>query len=802
MNFDDHIESDWPVHPRWLSLKNGVSEDKANPNSEGIFNFSTLHTFVADASDHKNIENPLTLFQVIPNSYVYENEDNRIQKVESKDIYINNILDGRSIIRIDPGHLYQNIKCCETFRKCNNCECEQKCFNLDSRIALFYHEKLDGIHYFGDNEHYIDVFNAIVDEYNNSLHDDNAYTKVKVYTYKVFDKKNSVYYYRIYARYRCKYSGFDEYFFPIFHYGKVIAVLMQGQRPNEDLINYPMFKDYISDLDNGRKLNQSIEKLRKNKRFMKDESLSDIRRDAIFDRIIFLARKINDTVNAYTQKYVSTQFSKIEEVFRSKIKEIIPKEESAFEKYEIILNKTLEDIFNKFNREGFIRIYFITDSIKNGTSTVDKFKLIGDSKYSADTKDYKILKFENLPTKDTIDKEELIEFLIDNRNLLEPKDILRMEIAFIHRKSYVVWKRYSNEKGKYVQQRMIYGDTLKMFYHVLLEPYILLNEIATEELLEKSIRLSVHETSQVIPSIIQSLNRIIDKKIEIDNENNQEETINEIKNIISRIELLNGLFTRSTMIFKKVDPEYEWVSLTEIISTIKTSFDQKAFLNNKQKIEIQLDDVFTYSEIYTDKKYIYQILFNLVDNAIKYGIRGSIIYISIKADNNNKEWLKYGITNYLDEIKISIENYGDIIDASLRKNMFTLYHRSVKHYNIEGMGIGLFLVNKLCEGLGYEINCKDSEFVENLNLPIYYHYLLQKGIHSLDKFILLSQEDKLRIDFNTKRIVNSNENINWHITKYEIIQLLKHDLYKNTFEITIPTNNNNFKITKLNVRKF
>lgn len=788
------------------------------PNTEGLFMLDTIRGFIAASSDHPDIGNPLSLFQVIPENYEYDNPHNRIEEVYTHDKYIGTILKEKKIIRIDPGRLYKNIRCCDAFRQCKGNKCKDKCFNLDSRIALFYHPDLEDIHYFGNNEKYIETFKRIVyNEYNPTLKEDENGQKDEPLQIKIgtaFDEKNECYYKRIYVTYRCKYSGFDEYFFPIFHSGKVIAVIMQGQRPNPEIKQSSMFAYYQNDPDGGKDLQEALKELSDRPEFWKEESLGEHRREAIFNLIIDFARRINDSVNSISQQYVSNEFQTIENTFRENISKINSTDTNIVHEYKKILNVTLKNIFYTFNEKGFIRIYSLKNNSHEEESANAEFELIGDSEPETN-KNYSNLSFAQLPRDKTkIEKEELIKYLAnDKKPLIKPRHTFRLEIPFIHKMAHIIWKSYTLKDRKYSVQRKYYGDTLKLFYHVLLEPYIILKQVAFEELLEKSIRVSVHETAQVIPPIIQTLESYFETekkeserdydyykrfhekfKKDIDDERYFKELVKKIGDINNRIKLLDGLYKRSTLIFKHVEPSMNWEDFHRSIYSLKSLFEEKAFLNNRQYIDIFFDPVFSKCDIWIDKNFISQVLFNLVDNAIKYGLRGSKINIRVKMSETNKEFLRHGIFNRLEKIQIIIENFGYQIEAETHEKIFDLYYRSPKYPN-EGLGIGLFLVKRLCNVLGYEIQCKESEFIGNLNYPIYYHYLKQKGSNSLDKLVHEKEltslvENKIVLNATIDRVVNENKAIDWAITYKEIETQLKEPTYCNRFIITIPINNN------------
>ena len=132
------------------------------------------------------------------------------------------------------------------------------------------------------------------------------------------------------------------------------------------------------------------------------------------------------------------------------------------------------------------------------------------------------------------------------------------------------------------------------------------------------------------------------------------------------------------------------LNLEEELNHIKNLL-QKEIEDNK--IEVGTD--FNVKEIYSVKTTLHSILYNLINNAIKYREveRKSFIRISSIAEG--------------DYVKLIIEDNGIGIDlARYSDKIFSLYKRF--HSHIEGKGLGLFLVKLQTESLGGRIEVKSS----------------------------------------------------------------------------------------------
>jgi signal transduction histidine kinase len=100
------------------------------------------------------------------------------------------------------------------------------------------------------------------------------------------------------------------------------------------------------------------------------------------------------------------------------------------------------------------------------------------------------------------------------------------------------------------------------------------------------------------------------------------------------------------------------------------------------------------SSIIADKNMIRNIFSNLISNAIKY--------------SNEQIYVSFFIRN--DKFEFCVEDDGKGIAEEQREKIFDLFHQSesVMTRNIEGAGVGLYLVKKLCDFFNYTIDVDQS----------------------------------------------------------------------------------------------
>lgn len=117
-----------------------------------------------------------------------------------------------------------------------------------------------------------------------------------------------------------------------------------------------------------------------------------------------------------------------------------------------------------------------------------------------------------------------------------------------------------------------------------------------------------------------------------------------------------------------------------------------------------------------DAKYFNHALYNLLDNAIKYGHEGSFIRINLDVDKRKENMI------------ITITSYGIKIENDDR--IYRLFERSADaSYIAGGTGIGMYIVKKICKAHNGDITHK-SELLCNYNIPVLINYKKNKNLIS------------------------------------------------------------------------
>lgn len=160
----------------------------------------------------------------------------------------------------------------------------------------------------------------------------------------------------------------------------------------------------------------------------------------------------------------------------------------------------------------------------------------------------------------------------------------------------------------------------------------------------------LHESTAQLDEVIKDLNKTLQIQ-DVFNENKQPILLS---NVVNEIKInLKGLAD-----FEKISLDYDFSEIDQIVSL---------------------------------KSYIYSVLFNLINNSVKFKKINEKVAISIKSKVE------------LNKLRISIKDNGQGLDLKLNKDkIFGLYKRF--HPLIEGKGLGLFLVKTQIETLGGSID--------------------------------------------------------------------------------------------------
>lgn len=172
--------------------------------------------------------------------------------------------------------------------------------------------------------------------------------------------------------------------------------------------------------------------------------------------------------------------------------------------------------------------------------------------------------------------------------------------------------------------------------------------------------------------------------------------------------LINQLLDLGRIENKKIDLILERVDVNHFIQDV---IQELIPLAQAKHLQLTFSPLNRKIFLQTDKKILRQILINLLDNAIKYTDKGSIVVVEKLLSSSRK--------NYLD---IQITDTGKGIKEENMDKIFEPYCKiSEDEATIDHTGLGLYLSRKFSEILGIELNCqsiyeKGSTFI--LHIPL------------------------------------------------------------------------------------
>lgn len=164
----------------------------------------------------------------------------------------------------------------------------------------------------------------------------------------------------------------------------------------------------------------------------------------------------------------------------------------------------------------------------------------------------------------------------------------------------------------------------------------------------------------------------------------------------SLLNLVNDVLDFSKIEAKKIILEQRPFDLYNLLKESIEIFTPKV---NEKGLKLSLNkDIDVPNYIIGDEARIRQIIFNLVNNAIKFTKEGGI-HISLKAKRDSEDQVS---------LFFKIKDTGVGIDDFLIKKLFQPYHQADASTTREfgGTGLGLVICKELCEQMGGEITVK------------------------------------------------------------------------------------------------
>lgn len=156
-----------------------------------------------------------------------------------------------------------------------------------------------------------------------------------------------------------------------------------------------------------------------------------------------------------------------------------------------------------------------------------------------------------------------------------------------------------------------------------------------------------------------------------------------LSNLISNILKLNKL--------ENSEMELNDVNLSNVLENVIISYDE--LINNKKiNLDVDMDDRLIK---YTNESFIQLIFSNLISNAIKFSKYEGIVEIKLKNKN--------------DYIEFMVKDNGIGMSKDTIIHIFNRFYQGDTSHKTEGNGLGLSMVKKAIDRLGYKISIESEE---------------------------------------------------------------------------------------------
>lgn len=772
---------EWPIAPTFLSLRQGCKEDDVNYNDDGVYYSDYIRGFLADLSNEENIKNALSIFQFVPKDFFPYDQITQNQQITmsnpGKDVVVLNtplhhkigkiLGESKKIIRIDSGTYVNNGRLCDVFRKCqrNN---THFCFKQDSIVGIYADEELNGLDPY--TIEYKQKLDIVIKSFNKG--------RLKKHRVKREDVEGTN---RSYIHYTCPYSLFEEHIFPIYAQNRIIACLMLGQMAR-DAFNGP---NSFSKSEYWEKMKAIDPKilvyLKEIKRLDSVEWNKKVQ--VIVNRIEKFETRLEERIDHKNTIYIRNAFDAIEKTFREKVKSINIKKLDAVKKFTEALNQAFKSIREKFDNseDGFIRIFALPIDIKH-----EELVPIGWSDATFNSQDE--FKFGLTQLNDienyTIDKQREMIYSAASPKIKEIFDKAKGDLFLPgwlagNEVAYISWKRHDRnlKKQKAFDE---YIQALRNFYSISLECYSYIRGAKMELLLETTIQESAHESAHfILPAI-----DIVEKELDVMPEEMMEkfrtqvydgfkESYKEHKDeVLESLHQLREINNGSSLILSpNLQIDKKPVLVFDLLYKLKKTLNNRSLDSHKNIYYNQSEHSVTAN---IDAKYMNHALYNLLDNAIKYGYEGSKILINMDVDRKENMLI------------IEIVSYGIEIESG--DWLYQLFTRSEKAEKVAGgTGLGLYTVKKICEAHGGTITQK-SEKLSDYNVPVLFNYKYRNTLANKKSLgEIMSFEKEL------SRLSGALENEVVYDPRFvqyaRVFSTRIHEpTYRNTFRIAIPLN--------------
>lgn len=201
-----------------------------------------------------------------------------------------------------------------------------------------------------------------------------------------------------------------------------------------------------------------------------------------------------------------------------------------------------------------------------------------------------------------------------------------------------------------------------------------------------------HELKTPMTTIAGFIDGILDGTIPAEKQNYYLHIVSDEIKRLSR--LVRSMLDLSRLDSGELKLNYQTFDLLSTLVTIIITFEQEI---DRKNIEIRGLDMITEPKmIYGDKDLIHQVVYNLIENAVKF--------------TNENGYIEFNIVESLERSDFSIKNSGTGIKSSEIGFVFDRFYKTDKSRSKDkkGLGLGLYLVRSIIRMHGGDIEAESS----------------------------------------------------------------------------------------------
>ena len=213
------------------------------------------------------------------------------------------------------------------------------------------------------------------------------------------------------------------------------------------------------------------------------------------------------------------------------------------------------------------------------------------------------------------------------------------------------------------------------------------NSLALSEGANRSFVANVsHELKTPMTTIAGFIDGILDGTIPREEQDKYLEVVSSEVKRLSR--LVRSMLDLSRIDNGELKLKKESFDITQTLIATLLTFERQI---EEKKIDIQGLDEALPQQVYGDQDLLHQVVYNLIENAVKFTQEGG--------------WIRVKVCDSVDRVAVVIENSGPGIEAEELRHIFERFYKTDKSRSQDrkGMGLGLYIVKTILQRHGGDI---------------------------------------------------------------------------------------------------